>query len=73
MPSDFTVHPSKLQALNFHEGNSKRIVINSDTRSFINQVNLIFMTSLIKKKEGKTSKVAQCCAKTSKIVAGCHD
>jgi len=32
------------------------------------------MKSLIKKKEnGKTAKVAQCCAKTSKTVAGCHD
>ncbi len=26
-----------------------------------------------KKKAGKSQKVAQCCAKTSKIVAGCHD
>ena len=32
------------------------------------------MKSLIKKKEAKaTEKVAQCCAKISKIVAGCHD
>jgi len=31
------------------------------------------MTSLIKKKGGNVSKVAQCCAKTSKTVAGCHD
>ncbi len=32
------------------------------------------MVSLIRKKESKESqKVAQCCAKTSKTVAGCHD
>jgi len=32
------------------------------------------MKSLIKKKEtGKNTKVAQCCAKTSKTVVGCHD
>jgi hypothetical protein len=32
------------------------------------------MKSLIKKKESKVNtKVAQCCAKTSKIVVGCHD
>jgi hypothetical protein len=32
------------------------------------------MKSLIKKKENRTgSKVAQCCAKTSKTVVGCHD
>jgi hypothetical protein len=31
------------------------------------------MKSLIKKKEKKEQKVAQCCAKNSKIVAGCHD
>jgi len=32
------------------------------------------MKSLIKKQEEKaTAKVAQCCAKISKIVAGCHD
>jgi hypothetical protein len=32
------------------------------------------MKSLIKKKESKNStKTAQCCAKTSKTVAGCHD
>lgn len=32
------------------------------------------MKSLIKKREKKTQvKTAQCCAKTSKTVAGCHD
>lgn len=32
------------------------------------------MKSLIKKKGTETkTKVAQCCAKTSKHVAGCHD
>jgi hypothetical protein len=32
------------------------------------------MKSLIKKKVAvSTAKVAQCCAKTSKTVAGCHD
>jgi hypothetical protein len=32
------------------------------------------MKSLINKKSPeKNQKVAQCCAKTSKIVAGCHD
>jgi hypothetical protein len=31
------------------------------------------MTSLIKKNVAETTKVAQCCAKTSKTVAGCHD
>ena len=32
------------------------------------------MRSLIKKEEAKsTAKVAQCCAKISKTVAGCHD
>jgi len=32
------------------------------------------MKSVIKKKEKRTAaKVAQCCAKISKNVAGCHD
>jgi hypothetical protein len=32
------------------------------------------MKSVIKKKEtGVKSKVAQCCAKVSKTVVGCHD
>jgi hypothetical protein len=32
------------------------------------------MKSLTKKKnQVKTRKIAQCCAKNSKIVAGCHD
>jgi len=31
------------------------------------------MKSLIKKKDSKNQKVAQCCAKQSKTVAGCHD
>ncbi len=32
------------------------------------------MKSLIKKNESKNNvKTAQCCAKTSKTVAGCHD
>jgi len=36
------------------------------------------MKSLVKKKEGKVkanenAKPAQCCAKTSKIIVGCHD
>ena len=32
------------------------------------------MKSLIKKKETRANaKVAQCCAKTSKTVVGCHD
>jgi hypothetical protein len=32
------------------------------------------MKSLIRKKTAETNlKVAQCCAKNSKIVAGCHD
>ncbi len=32
------------------------------------------MKSLIRKKDVKSSqKIAQCCAKTSKTVAGCHD
>ena len=32
------------------------------------------MKSVIKKKENrKNFKTAQCCAKTSKTVAGCHD
>lgn len=33
------------------------------------------MKSVVKKKESKTSskKVAQCCAKTSKTIVGCHD
>jgi hypothetical protein len=26
-----------------------------------------------KKKTGKNQKIAQCCAKNSRIVAGCHD
>ena len=38
---------------------------------------ILNMKTLIKKKETKetkeTAKVAQCCAKTSKTVAGCHD
>jgi len=37
-------------------------------------IKLIFMKSLIKKKvEPKAAKIAQCCAKISKTVAGCHD
>lgn len=32
------------------------------------------MKSVIKKKESKlNNKAAQCCAKTSKTVVGCHD
>lgn len=31
------------------------------------------MKSLIKKEKKKNAKVAQCCAKVSSIVAGCHD
>ncbi len=31
------------------------------------------MKSLIQKKESKDLSVAQCCAKVSPIVAGCHD
>jgi hypothetical protein len=31
------------------------------------------MKTLIKKKKQKTTKTAQCCAKSSKAVAGCHD
>lgn len=31
------------------------------------------MKTLIKKKDQKKQKTAQCCAKQSKIVAGCHD
>jgi hypothetical protein len=32
------------------------------------------MKSLVRKKEVvSTAKVAQCCAKISKVVAGCHD
>ena len=32
------------------------------------------MKSLIKEKNSKSkSEVAQCCAKTSKTIAGCHD
>jgi hypothetical protein len=32
------------------------------------------MKSVIRKKEKRTEqKVAQCCAKSSKTVAGCHD
>jgi hypothetical protein len=35
---------------------------------------IVCMKSLIKKKEeSKTGKIAQCCAKTSRTVAGCHD
>lgn len=31
------------------------------------------MKSLIRKKAEQTTKVAQCCAKNSKVIAGCHD
>lgn len=31
------------------------------------------MKSLIKKQKMSNTKVAQCCAKTSKIIVGCHD
>jgi hypothetical protein len=32
------------------------------------------MKSLVKKKTERTNvKTAQCCAKTSKIIVGCHD
>jgi len=31
------------------------------------------MKSLIRKEQTPKSKVAQCCAKVSKNVAGCHD
>ena len=31
------------------------------------------MKSLIRKKDTNRSKTAQCCAKTSKIIVGCHD
>jgi len=31
------------------------------------------MKSLIKKEKKNDAKIAQCCAKVSKIAAGCHD
>ncbi len=31
------------------------------------------MRTLIKKDQAKKQQIAQCCAKQSKIVAGCHD
>lgn len=31
------------------------------------------MKTLIKKKKQKATQTAQCCAKSSKAVAGCHD
>jgi len=31
------------------------------------------MKSLIRKKDAAEKAVAQCCAKISKVVAGCHD
>lgn len=31
------------------------------------------MKSLVKKQKKSEHKVAQCCAKNSKVVAGCHD
>jgi hypothetical protein len=31
------------------------------------------MKSLIKSKKASDKKIAQCCAKISKMVAGCHD
>lgn len=31
------------------------------------------MKSLIKKNVSQTNKKAQCCAKQSKIISGCHD
>jgi hypothetical protein len=31
------------------------------------------MKSLVKKTKKRDEKVAQCCAKNSKTVAGCHD
>jgi hypothetical protein len=31
------------------------------------------MKSLIRKKKTNAVKTAQCCAKNSKVVAGCHD
>lgn len=31
------------------------------------------MKSLVKKSKKESMSVAQCCAKQSKIVAGCHD
>jgi hypothetical protein len=35
---------------------------------------MLNMRSLIRKKEEKVNaKPAQCCAKTSKIIVGCHD
>jgi hypothetical protein len=37
------------------------------------KLNLVLMKSLIKKKRLQKQKVAQCCAKQSRIVAGCHD
>ena len=36
--------------------------------------NIFFMKSLIKKKaENQVVKTAQCCAKTSRTIVGCHD
>lgn len=31
------------------------------------------MKSVIKKNVSESAKVAQCCAKTSRTIAGCHD
>jgi hypothetical protein len=37
------------------------------------QLKLSFMKSLVKKKKQEKQQTAQCCAKQSRIVAGCHD
>jgi len=55
-----TINLSKIQK---REGHSTTFLIN-----------YFFMKSLIKKKEEpKKVEVAQCCAKTSRTVVGCHD
>ena len=44
-------------------------------KPFIEYIKIEIMKSLVRKKIEKatTKKVAQCCAKTSKTVVGCHD
>ena len=53
------------------ESNSNDVFLH---HTIYKQLNFIAMKSLIKKNENEaTAKVAQCCAKISKTVAGCHD
>ncbi len=58
----------------YHQGHKKeKFVLLWQYIISFNPLNNFQMKSLIKKQKVKNNDNAQCCAKKSKIVAGCHD